>query len=226
MQDILINLSGSLISGIFTIIAALVPYYLEKRKPREVVLREIKQGEYFHYSIWYLLLAISLPLLCYFLTGLYALFYGIGTYFMVAEQIPEVVAFDSAKSPVTSWYLGLIEILLFIPLMFTVILFCSKFLAHRSGRNSALYVSLSVIIVWLTDNLLGFIFVAQKELIAVNLVVSFLTYSVAALLGLTWAKKTQERFIVTLIFSKLTPADRAAFCDLAESLLVTVGKES
>jgi hypothetical protein len=226
MQDIVVNFSGAFISGILSIIGALIPYYLEKRKPRDVVLKEIEEEDFYHYSYWHLLFAISLPLVCFFLTGLYALFYGVGSYLMIAEQMPDAIdflaSFDATKSPETFWYIGFIEVFLLGALMFVSILFCSKFLAHRTGRKAGLYVFLSVTIVLSTDNILTLYFwQTQPDLIVINAIVSIIAYFVAAYLGVVWAKKTQERFIVSHVFSKLPAGDKEALRDLVQGLVVS-----
>ncbi|WP_200233983.1 MFS transporter [Thiohalocapsa halophila] len=228
MNELVVNLSGALLSGMFSVLATLIPYFLEKRKSKEVRVREIAEGNYSPYPGWSLLLATSVPALIYFLIAAYGALSGVFVILLIGEQIPEfwglMKSFDQAKSPEVLWYGTLFDIAMVSSVMFVVIVLSSRFLAHRSGRKDKLFVFLSVLAVWsvnLSEYVL-FLPVTSENLQSLFIVNSFATFVVfflAGALGLRWAHRTRDDFIVSVVFAKLLGNDRAAFRDLALDLV-------
>lgn len=226
MDQLTINLVCVLVSGTFSLVAACVPSYLASRKPPEVVLREIQRGEYQRYSFWHLLLGVSLPLACIFLMTIYAGFYSTAGMMMMAHQTPDPSAllqqFDIEKSAAVARSIGSIELILLCLPMFAVFLFTARFLGHRFGRKAPWFVALTVLIVLAIQVAVPFAMQSAALPavdIARNAVVGAAVYSVAAIIGVRWARKTRQRFLITRVFERLPPQDRQAFFDLAESLI-------
>jgi MFS family permease len=219
MRDVLVALTGAIVSGLFSIISVLIPYYLEKGKTREEIRRDFESKNYYHNSLWHLLFSVSLPLLCYFAIAIIALFYGTQSYIIIAEQMPNGSEFFSTfnlyKSPQSVWWTSLLEIFLVAGLMFIALLFCLKYLAHRTGNKAGIYVSLSVAIVLAIENVLWIVFLGRfRELVVINMLVKFVVYSTAGFFALKWARKTRDEFVISHVLSKLTSQDRIALRDL------------
>lgn len=226
MDQLMVNLTGAVVSGSFAVIAACVPQYLQSRKSQEMISCEIEHGEYYQYSFWYLLLGISFPLVCYFLVATIVLFYALAFLLTAAAQTPDPVAFTNAfdveKAADIIRLTGKVELFFYIPLMFAVFLFTSIFLFHRSGRRASMYITLSAILVWSAEIALSIPFqsaaLPMKDIIRNSIIFAFV-YLIAAVIGMSWGKRTHKRFLVVYIFNRLNKPDQEAFFELAQSLV-------
>ena len=221
----MINLIGAIVSGSFAVIAAYVPYYLQSRKARELVNREIREERYYHYSFWHLMFGVSLPLACYFLIGAVTVFYTLSGMFMAAAQTTNTLsfleAFDISKCADIVQVAGIMEMFFIVPVMFVVVLLTSKFIYHRFTSRASLFIAMCAVFVWVADIVLSLIFqspaIPIKDIVR-NAIVNATSYSVATVTGAIWAKKTHDLFLLKCIFSRLASADRTTFLELAKDL--------
>ncbi|WP_305045003.1 hypothetical protein [Geoalkalibacter sp.] len=225
VDQVIVTLIGALISGIFSLLAAAVPYYLQRKKSKPQHVQEILNQRFYSTWPWYAVFSVFLTLFFQFFFAL-VLFYGaFGGFIIAAAQTEDInnflAGFDLAKSvDVLNW---LQSIDLYISPVFNaiVVLFVIKFCSHRFGKKklikSLIMAFLSTVVYFaiiysFSDPAVNSMTYAIKEFL-----VTLLLSLSAAYAGCVWARKTHTIFLISSISSILDERDRLALLDLASS---------
>ena len=224
-MDQAMNILGAIISGLFTLLAAFVPQYLENKKQRDEVLQDIRNRNYYSHSFWNLLFGVLFPLFCMFLIWTFMTVGLVGGITILKEQLPnahEILPYlDVNRSvPVVRRFI-FIELCLEVPTMFAAFLFTAKYLAHRSGRKAPWLIALAAVPILSVETFVSIKY--QSEALTItdtirNVTIFAVDYLAASAIGLAWARKKHKQFLISRIYGKLPESDRQAFFELAESL--------
>lgn len=194
-----------ILTGVFSIAAALLPKFLEHKKSKE---NDSTLLESYHFSspVVVSLRAFFLLILSKAALGLYnfVFFFVVRGYY---EPLDRIENWRFAAEIGTLYQLTLLP--------FTIAI--SKYSAHRIERHKAKWIIGTLALVNIPIIAVG-LFVAPTELRDMNAITftlgNFGLHVIAAVVGIVWARKTQDEFLVRDNFRRLAKSDRKRFLDL------------
>ncbi len=221
-DQLLIVALSTIITGIFSILSALIPVYLQRNKSTP----QLVHGQLYHSWPWYFIFGVIFTLFLQFallLVYMYGFFAGvIVTAAQTADAINLLDNFDISKSADSMKYLQRIDQYVESIVNGIIVLFVSKFCSHRSGKYALVSVLMIALITTIIDfSIYSWIMDDRALITGTDLLLYFiitLFFSLTgAYFGYLWARNSRTTFLVNYVSKRLCEADRVALLDLALS---------
>lgn len=221
-DQLLVVAVSTIITGIFSILAALIPVYLQRNKSTS----QLVHGQLYHSWPWYFIFGVIFTLFLQFallLVYLYGVFSGIIiTAAQTGDMINLLKNFDISKSLDSLKFLQRIDQYVESIANAIIVLFVSKFCSHRSGKYALVNVLMIALITTIIDFSIYYWTMTVPPIITgtdvlLYFIITLLFCLTGAYFGYLWARKSHTTFLVNYVSRRLCEADRIALLDLALS---------